>query len=101
MKRILIGLPLMLLLLTACLRTDEYSPAANATGEDVFNNACIGCHQPKEGGHYFELDSGMANVAAISARVSKGGFIMPAFPNIKDELMHSLSEYVLTLNKAE
>ncbi len=101
MKRMIIGLPLTLLLATGCSKSNDYSPASDATAEDVFKTTCIECHQPKEGGHYFELDKNMANATAIANKVSQGSFMMPAFPNIQGDSLQRLSEYVLSQNKAE
>jgi len=101
MKRIIIGLPPILLLVVACTKSNDYSPASGATGEDIFKTACVECHQPKDGGHYFELDKQMANVSAIANKVGKGSFMMPAFINIHGSSLNGLAEYVLSQNKTE
>ena len=101
MKRVLIVLPLSLLLTVGCSKSNDYKPDSGATGEDVFKTTCVECHQPKEGGHYFELDKTMANTTAIANKVSEGGFMMPAFPNIQAEVLQGLSEYVLSQSKTE
>jgi len=101
MKRSIIGLPLILLLVVACSKSNDYSPASGATGKDIFNTVCVECHQPKFGGHYFELDKPMANVSAIANKVGKGSFMMPAFVNIQGGSLQGLSEYVLSQSKIE
>ena len=101
MKRMMIGLPLTLLLAVGCSKSNDYSPASGATGEDIFKTTCVECHQPKEGGHYFELNKEMANTTAIANKVNQGSFMMPAFPNIKADALQGLSEYVLSQSKAE
>ena len=101
MKRIIIGLPLTLLLAVGCSKSNDYSPVSGATGEDVFKTACVECHQPMDGGHYFVLDKEMASVAAIANKVSQGGFMMPAFTNIQAGSLQKLSEYVLSQSKSE
>ncbi len=101
MKRMMIGLPLMLLLATGCSKSNDYQPDSGASGEDIFKTACVKCHQPKEGGHYFELDKEMANTTAIGDKIGQGSFSMPAFPNIQADALKDLSEYVLSQSKAE
>ena len=99
MKRIMLGLPLALLLVSACSKTNDYIPAADASGEDIFKSACIGCHQPKQGGHYFELDQEMANATVIATKIGQGSFAMPAFANIQGDALRRLSEYVLSQSR--
>ncbi len=99
MKKIILGLPAVLLLVSGCSKTDDFTPDAGATGEDVFKTACVKCHTPKESGYYFDLDSSMANIAAISKQVNEGSMAMPSFPKIQGETLHSLSEYVLANSK--
>ncbi len=91
----------IVLLLAACSKTSDYAPASGATGEDIFKSACVECHTPKEGGHYFELDPDMNTVAAVSNKINEGSFAMPAFAQIQGEALQELSEYVLTNTKAE
>lgn len=100
MRQLLIGMPFVFLL-AACSKTSDFTPESSATGEDIFKSACVECHMPKEGGHYFELGADMNNVAAVSNKVKKGSIAMPAFAKIEGEALERLAEYVLTLNKAE
>lgn len=101
MKQIILGLPAVLLLVSACSKTNDFTPVSGATGEDIFKTACVECHTPKQGGHYFELDSDMANTVAIAKKVNEGSMAMPLFPQIQGEALQSLSEYVLANSKSE
>ena len=100
MKQLFIGMPLVFLV-AACSKTSDFMPESGATGEDIFKTACVECHAPKEGGHYFELSADMSNVAAISNKVKEGSFAMPAFTKIEGQALDGLAEYVLSLNKPE
>ena len=100
MKRLVIGIPLVLLV-AACSKTSDYTPESGASGEDIFKSACVECHSPMEGGHYFELGTDMNNVGAVSKKINEGSFAMPAFPQIQGEALQGLAEYVLSKSKAE
>ena len=89
------------LAMAGCAGKEAYSPAAGATGEDMFREACAECHEPKEHGKYFELEKGEATPEVIADRISKGGFMMPAFPNIGSAELKLLSDYVLGISKIE
>ena len=95
-----IGVLLCVLLLAACSRSNDFLPTAEMTGEDIFKNACIECHQP-EGGAVMILSAEMKDVDAISNKVLTGSMAMPAFPNIQGEPAKKLSEYVLANSKVE
>ncbi len=89
------------LVMAGCAGKETYSPAAGATGEDMFREACAECHEPKEHGSYFELDKEEATATAVAEKISKGGFMMPAFPNIGSAELKRLSDYVLDISKIE
>ena len=84
--------------LAGCSKTDNYTPPANASGEDIFYANCTKCHKP-ETGSVMALSSSMANKDAIIQKVQKGSMGMPAFPNIKDEPAQRLAEFVLANSK--
>lgn len=84
--------------LAGCSKTDTYTPAENASGEDIFYTNCTKCHKP-EAGSVMSLSSSMANKDAIIQKVQKGSMGMPAFPNIKGEPAQRLAEFVLANSK--
>ncbi len=95
----LIFIPVIGLVLSGCAGKSDYSPPADATGEAIFRAACLECHEPKEDGTFFELGKEKATPSAIAETINKGGFTMPAFPNISGDAMKKLSEYVLANSK--
>lgn len=78
-------------LLAGCSKNNDFTPAVGMDGEAIFQAACAECHQPDDGGYYFELD----RTADIGKTVRGGGLMMPAFPNIQGEALRSLSDYVM------
>jgi cytochrome c551 len=100
MKRIYLTVAMAALALAGCSKTNPYSPAAGASGEDIFKAACIECHKI-ENGRIFELSSDKANAAAIAGKVKGGGLMMPAFPNMKPDELASVGQYVLDNSKVK
>ncbi len=82
-----------LFILNGCSK--DYSPSKKATGESMYQTACVQCHKKDEKGMIFTFDSEKANVGYISERVKTGSLMMPKFPNINDEQLSQLSDYVL------
>ncbi|MDN5753063.1 MAG: cytochrome c [Nitrosospira sp.] len=87
--------------LTGCSKTDNYAPAENATGEDIFYANCTKCHKQEAAGNVMVLNSAMANKEAIIQKVNKGSMSMPAFPNIKGEPAQRLAEFILANSKTK
>jgi len=83
---------------TGCSVSNDFTPVAGNTGEEIFSNACIDCHQP-ENGYIYDIAPERANVETISTIISKGEMVMPAFPNIKGAELTAISEFVLSKNK--
>lgn len=83
------------LLLSACSR--DYTPAANATGEDIFKGACMECHEAIEGKDnvYYELASDKKNIEFFEKKIASGSLVMPKFPNITDDKLKAVSQYAL------
>ncbi|MGR9117508.1 MAG: c-type cytochrome [Gammaproteobacteria bacterium] len=84
------------LLSEGCSR--DYTPKPSATGEAIFREACVECHQvdnEAEGEFFFSLNDENANPTYIAYKVHTGSIVMPKFPNIKGKKMRALSEYVL------
>lgn len=93
---LLVVLPgLMLFALGGCIRSNDYMPSPEATGEKIFKEACVQCHTPVSG-NVMVLKPEMAHADAIIERVKSGkGIRMPAFPNLTGDSAQRLAEYVL------
>ena len=100
MKKAYLTITMMALAMAGCSKTNDYTPAAGASGQDIFKAACLQCHKI-ENGKIFELSGDKANAAAIAKKVTEGGMIMPSFPNIKAEGLTGLSQYVIENSKVK
>ena len=87
--------------LIGCSKTDSYTPAESASGEDIFYANCTKCHKPEAAGNVMMLNTAMANKDAIIGKVQKGSMGMPAFPNIKGEPAQRLAEFILANSKTK
>lgn len=85
---------LALIGLVGCSKTDGYTPPANATGEEIFNMNCTGCHKPLSDG-IMALSESSTSKSAIINKVQNGSMRMTAFPNIQGEPADRLADYVL------
>lgn len=88
------GLILLMVALSGCSKSSDYTPTAGMSGADIFMGACLNCHKT-EGGVIFSLDKNSANLDAVSAKILKGSMMMPSFPNIQGEELTSIAAYVL------
>lgn len=86
--------------MAGCSKPNGYTPAAGASGEDIFKAACLECHKI-ENGKIFELAADNATPAAIAKKVSGGGMFMASFPNIKGEELKAVSQYVADNSKVK
>ncbi|MCF6323407.1 MAG: cytochrome c [Gammaproteobacteria bacterium] len=84
--------------ITGCSVSNDFTPVAGNSGEEIFSNACIDCHTP-ENGYIYDLSPERANVETIATIISKGEMVMPAFPNIQGAELTAISEFVLAKNK--
>lgn len=85
----------ILLVLGGCARTNDYTPAAGASGEQIFKEACVQCHSPVNG-KVMVLKSGVDNAETIIERISTGkGIGMPAFPNLQGDSAQAVADYIL------
>ncbi|MBK6618489.1 MAG: cytochrome c [Nitrosomonas sp.] len=80
--------------LAGCSKTDGYTPSATASGEEIFNMNCTGCHKPLSDG-IIALSENMVTKDAIINKVQNGSMRMTAFPNIQGEPADRLADYVL------
>ncbi len=81
------------ILLAGCSR--EYAPDSQATGEQIFQAACMECHKPGANGSVYTLKAKNANTAYISDKVQGGSLLMPSFPNMKADDLVKISTYAL------
>lgn len=88
------------IMISGCTKTNEFTPEINADSDAIFKLACAECHNPV-GGQIFVLDGDRASVAAISNQISTGSMTMPSFPNIKDDVLTKLAQYVIDNSKVE
>ncbi len=101
MKKMVLVLTVSALVsLVGCSKTDNYTPAENVSGEDIFYTNCTKCHKP-ESGSVMVISTAMANKDAIIQKVQKGSMGMTAFPNIKGEPAQRLAEFVLANSKTK
>ncbi len=85
--------------LSGCTSSNDFTPAADASAEDIFKLACAECHSA-DIGKIYDLDESMANAAAVKAKITEGSMAMPGFPNIKGGQLDALAEYVLANSNA-
>ncbi|NOR51310.1 MAG: hypothetical protein GQ470_01700 [Gammaproteobacteria bacterium] len=82
-------------LLGAC--SSAYIIPDGASSNQVFQEACSGCHKVKESPEiFFKIKAQNRNISTISNKISGGSLIMPGFPNIRGRELQGLSEYVLS-----
>ncbi|HMV13691.1 MAG: cytochrome c [Nitrosomonas sp.] len=96
MRKLNIALTLSaLFVLTACGGSKDYSPPADASGEQIFSTACTECHKPLSANVAMILSEKVANKDAIIKKFQGGSMRMPAFKNIQGESADRLAEYIL------
>lgn len=83
------------LVLVGCGKTNDYTPAADASGEAIFGAVCTQCHTPISREVVMVLSEGGATKEGIINKVQSGSMRMPAFVNIQGEAADRLAEYVL------
>ncbi|MBE9526653.1 MAG: cytochrome c [Proteobacteria bacterium] len=81
--------------ISGCSR--DYTPTAEATGEDIFKGACMECHDAIEGKEniFYELTADNKNIEFFSKKISGGSLLMPKFPNITADKLKAVSQYAL------
>ncbi len=84
-----------LLILAGCGASRDYTPPANASGEQIFSTACTECHKPLSANVAMILSEKVANKDAIVKKFQGGSMRMPAFKNIQGEAADRLAEYIL------
>ncbi len=96
MKKTNIALTLSaLFILAGCGASKDYSPPADASGEQIFSTACTECHKPLSANVAMILSEKFANKDAIIKKFQGGSMRMPSFKNIQGESADRLAEYIL------
>jgi len=93
MKKIFWGITV--LLLAGCGTSKDYTPTADATGEQIFSTACTECHKPVSASVAMVLSEKTANKDALIKKFQTGSMRMPAFKNIQGESANRLADYIL------
>jgi mono/diheme cytochrome c family protein len=86
--------------LTACGGTSDFKPTAGMTPEQLFSEACAGCHGDKGDGKFgflFSIAGSEAPIEEIVSKIREGGPIMPAFPEIDEVDATTLANYLKKL----
>lgn len=82
-------------------KSNDYTPAADASGETMFSMACTQCHTPISQDVVMVISESMASKEAIIAKFQSGSMRMPAFENINGEAADRLAEYVLSHSQTQ
>lgn len=83
------------LILVGCGGGKDYTPPADASGEQIFTAACSECHKPLSADKAMILSASVANKEAIIKKFQGGSMRMPAFKNIQGDAANRLADYVL------
>jgi len=83
----------VVIFLDGCSR--EYAPDSSASGEQIYQAACLECHKPAANGSIYTLKAKNANAAYIAEKVHGGSLLMPSFPNLKSDDLTKISIYAL------
>ncbi|NOX92468.1 MAG: cytochrome c [Gammaproteobacteria bacterium] len=104
MKKKMLFVATTIVALSGCAGSKDYTPAAGASGKDIFAQACIGCHGPvsdTELTTFWEITTENASAAYITAKINQGSMRMPSFPNIKGAELEAITTFVLEHNKSQ
>ncbi|SFD99636.1 c-type cytochrome [Nitrosomonas sp. Nm166] len=97
MKKLNFGLAISaLFILVGCGASRDYTPPADASGEQIFSTACTECHKPLSPNVAMILSEKVANKEALIKKFQSGSMRMPAFKNIQGEAADRLADYILT-----
>lgn len=98
MKKNLLVLSLIVGCTTA--QASDYTPSAELSGTQIFTETCAGCHGSAGNGKFgflLKLTSSTLTSNEVSNKITKGGSLMPAYPNIKEKQLSELTAYVKSL----
>ncbi len=93
----LIGISLLTLTLTGCSDVNDYKPEGGLDGKAMFSQACASCHGESGNGKFgflLKISESEESAEEIAEKISSGGTIMPAFPNISQDEAQSIAHYL-------
>ena len=89
--------------LSGCAGSKDYAPAEGTSGQEIFSQACVGCHgaiSDTELTTFWEISAENANAAYVVEKIGKGSMTMPSFPKIKGAELEAITAFVLEHNKS-
>lgn len=89
--------------LSGCAGSKNYEPAPGTSGQEIFSQACVGCHgaiSETELTTFWEISAEKANAAYVAEKIGKGSLTMPSFPKIKGAELEAITTFVLEHNKS-
>jgi len=104
MKKKMLYIAATVVALSGCSGSKDYTPAAGASGKDIFAQACISCHasiNETELTTFWEMTTENTNAAYVTAKITQGSMRMPSFPNIKGAELDAITAFVLEHNKSK
>jgi mono/diheme cytochrome c family protein len=96
----LAGTALLSLALSGCSGSNDFKPTAGMDSMVIYTNACASCHGDSGQGKFgflLKLSGTDAATEAITEKITKGGHLMPAFPNISQQEAEGLAAYIKAL----
>ena len=93
----ILGIVLIAAGLSACGGGSSYQPATGLSTEQLYAEACSGCHGKTGGGKFgflFSIVDSEMPVNEIVDKIRNGGQMMPAFPQISETQATEIAAYV-------
>ncbi|MET0066597.1 MAG: c-type cytochrome [Candidatus Thiodiazotropha sp.] len=91
------GISLLALSLSGCSDVNDYKPGTGLDGKAMFDQACASCHGESGTGKFgflLKISGSDESAEEIAEKISKGGSVMPAFPNISHEEALGIALYL-------
>jgi mono/diheme cytochrome c family protein len=84
-----------IVLLAAC--SNDYAPDKSATGKEIYQDACAGCHtgESADPSKYWTINKKNANKGYVTYKVKNGSLTMPKFTKINIDDLEKISKFVL------
>lgn len=93
-------LALTLILGCAVTQANDYTPSPKLSSAQIFAETCASCHGTAGAGKFgllLKLTDTTLSSDQITNKISTGGTLMPAYPNINGEQLTKLATYIKTL----
>jgi mono/diheme cytochrome c family protein len=88
------------LLLGGCGGPSDFTPAADMSAADIYNETCQVCHGENGAGKFgflFKIQGTDSSLEQMAAALKEGGSIMPSYPNFSDQQHMMMAAYVKSL----